>query len=657
VNEHDDIDRPGSLIRTGITLTEEQIAAAVEKANIPALLMVLYQATGEERWLADPYRPTRGKGLGDHDSGGLPEEIRDEIRHAAVGVIRDLQNGRHAAVSALSPELFTRMMSVCMGEDIPQRYGTMLSGEFARRVEDDFPMPPPVSSPPGFKVVLIGTGVAGIAGMHQLEAMKVDYVVLERQPDAGGNWWQNTYPGCGVDTPSHIYSYSFAQNDWARHFDLRDNIQHYFDDVVDELGARDRIRFGVEVLEARYLDEGGWELTLRNENGELETMRCTVLISAVGGLNKPRMLDIPGMGTFAGRSFHSAEWDPDIDLSGKRVAVVGTGASSMQISPAIADKVGKLTVFQRSPQWVAPFEKFRQPIPDDLRLLIQSCALYRGWYWLRLFWQFGDKVIEALRKDPEWPHPERAVNARNDGHRIYFTKYLTDQLRGREDLIEKVLPDYPPFGKRILLDNGWFEILRRDNVELVTEAVAAVESSSLVTESGARHEFDVIIWATGFEAAKFLQSIDVRGVDGVRLRDVWEVDNPRAYLGMSIPEFPNFFMLGGPNSFPGSGSFMYFMEVQMRYIRGLLEKMFDEGIRAIDACHEANDRYNQLVDELHERTVWTHPGMSTYYRNSRGRVVWVMPFLNVEYWEMTGRVDLENYTVRLADAPAEARAG
>lgn len=645
--EQHGVERTGGLIQEDIRLTEAEVRTAVSIANVPALLMLVFQVTGDESWLQPPFVPTRGKGLGDHDSGGLPEDVQDRIRQAAVGAILDLQAGRPPAIPAPSSELFTQMASVCMGEEIPDAYGEMLSSEFARRVTQDRTDHQPVRPPEGFNVVLIGAGVAGIAGAHQLEEMGVDYVVLEKQPDSGGNWWQNTYPGCGVDTPSHLYSFSFAQNDWTKHFELRDNIQHYFHQVVDNLGVRTKTRFGVEVVSARYLEQDqGWELTVRNENGREETMRCSVLISAVGVLNRPRMLDLPGMDTFEGEAFHSADWPDGFDVTDKRVAIVGTGASSMQISPAISEKVGSLTIFQRSPQWVAPFDKFQTPIPRELRMLLQSCTLYRGWYWLRLFWQFGDKVIEALRVDPEWPHPDRSVNARNDGHRQFFTKYLEDQLAGREDLIPKVRPDYPPFGKRILLDNGWYKTLRRENVELVTEAVTEVTPKGLITADGNHYDFDAVIWATGFEAAKFLQSIDVYGVDGVRLRDVWEEDNPRAYLGMSVPDFPNFFMLGGPNSFPGSGSFMYFMEVQMRYIRGLMEDMFTKGIGALDARHEANERYNQMVDELHERTVWTHPGMSTYYRNSRGRVVFVMPFLNLEYWQMTRRTDLENYTIR-----------
>jgi 4-hydroxyacetophenone monooxygenase len=358
------------------------------------------------------------------------------------------------------------------------------------------------------------------------------------------------------------------------------------------------------------------------------------------------MPDVAHLERFEGVQFHSSEWPEDLELEGKRVAVVGTGASSMQICPAIAERVGHLTIFQRSPQWVAPFEKFMQPIPAELRRLIQTCPLYHAWYWIRLFWQFGDKVIEALRVDPAWEHPARSVNARNDGHREYFTRYLTKQLRNRPDLVEKTLPDYPPFGKRILLDNRWFDTIQRDDVDLVTEHVTEVTPTGVVDGAGNAHDVDVVVWATGFQAARFVSSLQVTGAGGRDLREVWEDDDPKAFLGVSVPGFPNFFMLGGPNSFPGSGSFMYFMEVQMRYLRELITTMVEKGIRAADATESATRAYNELVDATHARTVWTHPGMQTYYRNSRGRVVFVMPFLNVEYWDMTKELDLADYTQR-----------
>jgi len=630
-------------------LTEAQVRTAVSIANVPALLMVVFQTTGDKRWLEAPYLPTRGKGLVDHDDGGLPEEIQAEIREAAVSSILALQTGREPAIPNPSPELTTRMMSVCMGEPVGPEYGPMLHSEVARRVDPSLPelQLPPVHAPEGYKVLVIGTGVAGIAAAQQLEDMGLDYTILERQPEAGGNWFQNTYPGAGVDTPSHLYSFSFAKNDWEKHFEMRDNLQEYFNRVLKDLGAHERVRWGTTVLRTAYDEDNAlWNVEVRGPHGAVETLTANVLISAVGVLNQIKFPSVSGMDSFKGTQFHSAAWPEDCSLDGKRVAIVGTGASSMQISPAIAGSVKHLTIFQRSPQWVAPFDKFQQPIPHELRMLIQSCSLYHAWYWIRLFWQFGDKVIEALRKDPDWEHPARAVNARNDGHREFFTRYLTDQLAGRPDLVEKALPGYPPFGKRILLDNGWFDTIKRDNVTLVADAVKQVGETGLVSASGELHEADVIIWATGFDAARFVSTFDVAGLGGRTLREAWDDDDPRAYLGMSVPGFPNFFMLGGPNSFPGSGSFMYFMEVQMRYLRELMTKMLDRGISALDARPEANDEYNTLVDATHELTVWTHPGMETYYRNSRGRVVFVMPFLNVEYWEMTKSVDLNDYTLR-----------
>ncbi|TQC41748.1 NAD(P)/FAD-dependent oxidoreductase [Rhodococcus sp. WS4] len=630
-------------------LSEAEVRTAVSIANVPALLMVVYQMTGDAKWLEDPYRPTRGKGLGDHDSGGLTDEIQEEIRQAAARAILDFQAGVTPVIEAPTAEQTVRMISVCMGEPVADQYGPMLSLELARRAAPNAPelALAPVDPPVGFTAIVIGTGVAGIAAAHQLEDMGIDYVILEKQPEAGGNWWQNTYPGAGVDTPSHLYSFSFAKNDWNTHFELRNELQEYFGRALKDVGGNERVRYNTEVLAATYDETSrAWSVDVRNADGSIETLHSNVVISAVGVLNRPVTPNLPGMETFRGTSFHSADWPEGLELDGKRVAIVGTGASSMQITPAIAGRVEHLTVFQRSPQWVAPFEKFRMPIPTELRRLLQSCPLYHSWYWIRLFWQFGDKVIESLRVDPEWEHPERSVNARNDAHREYFTRYITAQVGDRTDLLDKVMPDYPPFGKRILLDNGWYEALRRDNVDLVNESVAAVTETGLVSASGAEIDADVIVWATGFEAARFVSSLDVRGVDGLSLREAWNDDDPRAYLGVSVPQFPNFFMLGGPNSFPGSGSFMFFMEVQIRYIRGLLTQMFEQNIAAIDARADATEQYNELVDTTHARTVWTHRGMSTYYRNSRGRVVFVMPFLNVEYWEMTRRPDLENYTIR-----------
>jgi 4-hydroxyacetophenone monooxygenase len=631
----------------GDRLTDAQIEAAVRAATTSVLLMVLFQVTGEEKWLEAPYVPPRAKGLTDRDGADeLGPGVRDEILAAGADAIRYLQEGGRPRIEAPGPDLAARMLTVCVGESVDPKYGPLLSLELQRRISPESTelAPPYVAAPADFKVVVIGAGVSGIVAAYELENMGIDYVILEKQTDPGGTWWQNRYPGAGVDTPSHLYSFFFARNDWGRHFELRPELQRYFAETVERVGAADKIRYGTEVQRAEFdAETNGWRLQVRNPDGSTETMRAAALLTAVGILNRPKMPAVDGLGSFEGREFHSAEWPADVDVRGKRVAVVGTGASAMQICPAIAAEVERLTIFQRTPQWVAPFENFMEEIPGALRDLLRTCPLYFGWYWLRLFWQFGDRVIEALRVDPEWEHPERSVNARNDAHRKFFTRYIEACLEGRPDLIEKTVPSYPPFGKRILLDNGWYETLRRDNVELVTESVAAETAKGLRTAGGEEFEADVIVWASGFEAARFVSSLEIVGTDGITLREAWDDDDPRAYLGVSVPGFPNLFMLGGPNSFPGSGSFMFFMEVQMRYIRRLLNEMFERDVATMAVSVEANDRYNDLVDRMHEKMIWTHKGMTTYQRNERGRVVFLTPFLNIEYWEMLAEPKLEDY--------------
>jgi 4-hydroxyacetophenone monooxygenase len=636
----------------GRTLTDEDVVAAVATANVPALLMTVYQFTGDRRWLEKRYRPTRARGLGAHNSGGLPAEVQAEIRAAAVPVLVSMQRGEAPAIPVLTAAQTVELVSIYLGESVDDRYGPMIASELARRSATGRAMieTEPVDAPDGYKVILIGLGVAGIAGAHYLDEMGLDYTIFERHVDAGGVWFDNTYPGAGVDTPSHLYSFSFLDRDWEKHFELQPELLAYFSDAVDQLGIRRRVRFGTEVISAEF-DEASlkWTVKVRGRDGHIEHHTADIVISAVGSLNKARLPQLPGMESFSGQQFHSSVWPADLDLSGKRVAIVGTGASSMQITPRIAATAEEVVIFQRSPQWVAPFEQFGEVIASSERQLMAANRIYHAWVWIRLFWNFGDKVIEALRVDPAWEHPERSVNIRNDGHRKLFTRYLEAQLGERTDLLPKVLPDYPPFGKRILLDNGWFETLKRDNVKLVAEHVTSVTAGGPVSESGDVYPVDVIIWATGFQAARFLESVDVVGVGGVHLHDQWHDDDPHGYLGTSIPGFPNFFTLGGPHSFPGSGSFMFFMEVQGRYLRDLITGMLDMGATAIDPLAEVTERYNQLVDEVHERTVWTHPGFGTYYRNSKGRVIFVMPFLNLEYWEFTRRPDFENYLFHFAD--------
>jgi 4-hydroxyacetophenone monooxygenase len=642
----------------GAALTEGQITEAVASAPVPLLLMVTYQVTGDDKWLGDRFRPERGKGIGVRDTGGLSDEAQAEIREAAAGAIAYLLDGNPPAIDP-DDEQTTELVSFFLGEPVEPRYGPLLREEIVRRSSPvgEAAALPTAHAPAGLKAVVIGIGIAGMAGIRILQQLGIDFVVFERASGAAGVWNQNNYPGAGVDTPSHLYSFSFNYHDWDMYFELRDGLYSYFNAVLDDLDARHKVRFETTVISADYDEDTAlWTVLTRDAQGVEERHVANIVFSAVGSLTAPSLPAVPGIDTFAGTQFHSNEWPENLDLTDRTVAVVGVGASAQQIVPEIAPKVQHLTVFQRSPQWAAPFEQFRKEVPKGQRLLLQHVPLYRSWNWVELFWQHGDKIIEALRIDSSWEHPERSVNRRNDGHRRFFTRYIEEQLEGRPDLIEKALPTYPPYGKRILLDNGWYRTLKRDNVSLVADGISEVDATGLIDSAGDHTDVDVIVWATGFKATHFLSSLEVHGEGGVLLSDVWDVDDPKAYLGVSIPRFPNFFMIGGPHSLPGSGSFMYVIELQARYLRDLLSMMFSEGITAIAATEDVTTEYNDLVDETHAKTVWSHPGFGTYYRNSKGRVIFVMPFLNVEYWEFVQHPDLgdyDAYQVRLTPA-AEA---
>ena len=608
-----------------------KVADAMAAGNIPALIPMLAMYTGDEKWLRPPYAPGRQKGLDDNHDGGLPPEIQDEIRAAAAEAVAsgDIRMPRP------THEQLVRMLSVAMGEEVPPEYGPMIAAELGLGP----PPPAPEAVPEGFRAIIIGAGVSGLATSIKLAEAGIPHIVLERNSTVGGTWLENDYPGAGVDTPSALYSFSFAPRDWTMYFALRDELHAYLEQLADEFGVRERIRFDTEVTAAAY-DEDAQEWVLTTPGG---TLRANVVITAVGGFNKPKWPALD-LGAFAGPVVHTARWPQDLSLAGQRVGVIGNGASAMQLVPAVCEEAAHVTVFQRSAQWAAPFDQFHEPVPEGERWLMRNVELYRRWYRLRSAWTFNDKVHPALQKDPEWEHPERSVNRINDGHREFFTRYIESQLGDRPDLVEKVLPDYPPFGKLILLDNGWYAALRRDDVSLVTDPITSVTANAV---NGV--ELDVLVCATGFDVVRFLAPIDIRGRDGAVLREVWDDEDARAYLGTTVPGFPNLLMVYGPNTQAGhGGSLIGSAEAQLHYILDLLERMLAAGAGAIEVRQEVYEAYNRRVDEAHERMVWTHPAMETYYRNSRGRVVVTTPFRVVDYWHMTRAANLDDYVVETA---------
>ncbi|WP_202378167.1 flavin-containing monooxygenase [Mycobacterium paraintracellulare] len=622
-------------------IDEARLEQALRVANMPTLTMVLFQLTGDQRWLNDPYRPQRAPGLGPNDSGGFPAEVAEDIRRCAASAIMAWSRGRPAAVPIPDPELLRRMLSICMAEEIPAEYERVMREEMGLVP----PEPPEPLHTNDFGVAIIGAGISGIIAAVRLRELGVPFVMLERNHEVGGVWLTNTYPGAGVDTPSYLYSFSFFPRHWSTHFGKRDEMVTYLTEAVDHFDLRRHIIFGTEVDSAVY-DEATqtWTVSSRDSDGSPRAVTANVVISAVGLFNKPKIPDIAGMDRFTGPMFHTAQWPEGLDVTGKRLAVIGTGASAMQVVPAIAGKVGHVTVFQRSPQWIGPCAEYFAPVPEDVHFLMDHVPYYQAWYRFRLAWVFNDRVHPSLQIDPQWDDPARSLNAVNDGHRRYFTRYLVSQLEDRPDLIEKCLPDYPPFGKRMLLDNGWFAALKRDNVRLITEGVDSITERGVCSSGGEEVEADVVVFSTGFETTRYLQPIEFVGRGGKRLRDIWGDDDATAYLGITVPGFPNLFLMYGPNTNSGAGGSYFFIgESQGRYIVDVITKMVRGGIGAVECRTEAHDNWVEQVDAAHSTMVWSHPGMTTYYRNQRGRVVNNSPYRVVDYWLMTHNADLADF--------------
>jgi len=276
---------------------------------------------------------------------------------------------------------------------------------------------------------------------------------------------------------------------------------------------------------------------------------------------------------------------------------------------------------------------------------LENVPYYYGWYRFGLMWRYGDSLLPTIKKDPHWPHPERSMNKRNENQRVQLTAYMREQLEGRDDLFEKCLPDYPPYGKRILIDNGWFSTLKQPNVELVTEGVSTVTDNTVVTPSGRRVQADVIIFATGFRPDNILGNVKITGANGKRLKETWG-DDPKAYLGMNIPGFPNLYVMAGPNSgLAHGGSAILVAECQVWYILSLIKSMLENQALALDVRQDVHDEYNNKVDQEHAQLVWAHPGMNNWYKNAKGRVFAPMPWRLVDYWSLTRQPTLSDYHI------------
>src|SRR6516165_1613304 len=625
------------------------LSSAIAEGDIRCLLMVLVHMTGDQRWLEPPYKPKRDVRLIPDPDAGLPADIQHEIRAA---VLKLFSNDNPKPVIADPGEaLILKMMRACLGENVAPEYAPLMREEmgFVPR-EVRWTKRPSDESLTRQHVLIVGAGVCSIALGVALGRLGIPYTIVEKNDELGGTWYINRYPGCGVDTPNHSYAYSFgSRNEWTRYFCQREELLDYLKKVAAEYGIRQHLRLNTRLTSSRWdQTREHWISTLKTKAGE-ETVESTVLVSAIGQLNDPSRTHFKGEKDFQGLILHSALWSDDIGLEDKRVAVIGTGATAMQLVPAIAERVASLTVYQRTAQWARPVKGYSDPITEGAKWLLAHLPFYVQWYRFNMFWRYGDGLLPFLRKDPAWPYPDRAVNKGNDRHRQELTDFILSELNDRPDLIEKCVPTYPPYGKRILLDNGWFRTLTKLNVELVTDTIDHFSREGIVTADGKLRSADFIVIATGFKVTEMAARLNIVGRDSKNLREAWANDNPTAHLGLPVPDFPNLFCMLGPSSGPAHGGSVIFQsECQSRYISTCLVEMIERGLAAIDVRQDIHDDYIRKVDAKHEAMIWTHPGMTTYYRNKNGRVFSAMPWRFVDYWAMTHDPDFSQY--RLTEA-------
>jgi 4-hydroxyacetophenone monooxygenase len=607
----------------------DYIRRAVELAEPNALRVALYQNSGDEEIAALP------------PAARMTPEQKAFLLDRATDWLIDNAGG---AELPEPPEAELRkLMTMITGLEM-----TEVEFEARRDLPAFRPFPCAVEwqgekpdIPEDFRVVIIGSGPAGIVAGVQCELLGLPYILLERQPEAGGTWTINRYPDVRVDTPSITYEYSFEKlYPWSEHFNRGEEVRAYLQHVSRKYGVMANSRFNHDVKGASFdAARNIWTIDVDTPAGA-EQIDANVIITACGTFANAQLPDIEGVHEFGGQIIHPSAWAKDLDLTGKRVAIIGNGSTGVQLLSAVAEKAGHVTVVQRTPQWISPREKYGSPIEPELAWLYENMPGY--WNWARYAATAPLFDIDRLQRvDREWQAQGGQVSKANDDMRAFLTNYIRQETGGREDLIEKLIPDYAPMSRRPVVDNGWYRALTRDNVELLTGSVARFTPTGFVMADGTERDFDIVIAATGFDVLKYLWPARYKGLDGQDLHDTWDAgDGPRAYLSMMVPQFPNLFMLYGPNSQPltgGTGLPQWWL-IWASYAAQCIMRMLKEGKGRVDVKREAFERYNRELDEEAQNWLQMTPegGIEkNYYVNREHRRLQVnAPWLSPDYHRM-----------------------
>lgn len=652
MNGSDATSSPSPFVGEALPITEidAQIADALSEAQLAPLLPALAYLTGDMSLLRADLRPDPL--LLGMPFSGYTDQQQAEIRRLALDVLIRYRDAGCVPAPAPGDDQLLAMMEHTVAGTGMADYLPLLEEELAYRGEDRrAPGWNKLSLAPEseINVVIIGAGMSGILAAHRLQQAGIAFTILDKNSDVGGTWFEAAYPGCRVDNPNHNYSYSFAQrHDWPFHYSSQLVLHDYFRQCAEHFDVLRHVRFDCTVLSSMWSDaEQRWTVTYTDRDGAEQRTTANVVISAVGQLNRPRFpTEIEGYGTFAGEAMHSAQWRPDVSLAGKRVVCIGTGASALQFLPHVAEAAAELVIAQRTPPWLAPTPEYHEAVPDGLRWLYGHVPSYSEFNRFAIFWRMGDGALEGVRVDPAWASDGSSVSMVSEFARQVLVEYFKAEFGDRPDLLEKVVPRYPVGAKRMVRDNGvWARTLKRPNVQLVTDQIARITSTGVEMVDGTVHEADVLLYGTGYEASKFLTPMTVKGRDGLDLHEQWAGD-ARAYLGVTVPGFPNFFCLYGPNTnIVINGSIIYFSECGVRYILSLVELLLARAASSVEVRREVNDAFNEQVDAANQGMAWGWSTVNSWYKNDLGRVSQNWPFTLLEYWQRTKQADPADYLV------------
>jgi 4-hydroxyacetophenone monooxygenase len=625
----------------------DYIRRGIEAADLNAVRMALYQNTGDPDLAALPLAPK------------LSPEQREALIAKAVDWLE--ANASTAQLPEPDEAELRRLMNMATGEEM----GDL---EFEARREQlafkDFPFfaqwegeRPEI--PQDFNVIIVGSGFSGVVMAVQCQLLGVPYTIIEKGDEPGGTWNINRYPDIRVDTISLTYELSFEKEwRWQQYFGRGEEVRAYISHVSRKYGVLANTRFNHALKQASF-DEARskWLLDVETPGGT-ERMEANVLVTAMGLFANPKVVDFPGRDEFEGEIVHPARWPADLSLEGKRVAVIGNGSTGIQMVSAIAQQAAHTSVFQRTPQWISPRDKYGQAMEPEVHWLMDNFPGF--WNWAR--YMAGAPLFDThslVCVDPEWQAKGGKVNPVSDAMRDELKAYIEHETGGDRSLIERVLPDYAPMSRRPVVDNGWYRALTRDDCDLVTEPIERFSAKGIVTADGTEHPLDVIVTATGFDVIKYLWPAQVYGRGGTEVHQFWEAgDGPRAYLGQMVPGFPNLFMLYGPNSQPvssGPAQSTWFT-IWSAFIGRCLMKLLREGASSIEVTRKGYEAFNAELDrEAQNLVMMTSEGgveKNYYVNNDHARVQVNAPWYGPQLQKMFANPDWGALELRKETAPA-----